>query len=341
VNDTAALLATARALVDIDSTTGREGEAGRWLAEHLRGLGLSVQEQRVDENRFNVYATDPLLPDGRSPEVVLSTHFDCVPPFFPSRIEGSRLYGRGSCDAKGIAAAQIAALQRLRHAGESRAGLLFVVGEERGSDGAKVANQTPNHCRYLVNGEPTDVRLGRATRGVLRLRLRAAGRAAHSSFPELGESAIDKLLDALIALRATELPSDEILGSTHYTVGLIAGGVAPNVVSPSAEAEVMFRTVGDAAVVRAGVVPLERLVSIEHILTVPPVRMVTVEGFESATFPYTTDIPFLDRWGQPLLYGPGSIHVAHTAHEHVDIAELETAVDGYSTIVRRLLDSRS
>jgi acetylornithine deacetylase len=321
----------ARALVDIDSTTGRERDAGRWLADHLRGLGLSVLEQPVDEARFNILATDG------PPEVVLSTHFDCVPPFFPSRIEGTRLFGRGSCDAKGIAAAQITALQRLRAAGERRVGLLFVVGEERGSDGAKLANQIPNRSRYLVNGEPTDTRLGRATRGVLRLRFRASGRAAHSSFPELGESAIDKLLDALIALRSIELPSDDVLGKTHYTVGLIAGGVAPNVVSPSAEAEVMFRTVGDAEVLRTLVTPLEPSVSIEHILTVPPVRMVTVDGFDSATFPYTTDIPFLDRWGQPLLYGPGSIHVAHTAHEFVEIPELERAVNGYVTIVRDLL----
>lgn len=337
MSDTAALLATARALVDIDSTTGREGEAGRWLADHLRGLGLVVQEQRVDETRFNVFAKDPSLGGSTSPELVLSTHFDCVPPFFPSRVEGTRLYGRGSCDAKGIAAAQIAALQRLRASGESRAGLLFVVGEERGSDGAKAANGIANRSKYLVNGEPTDVRLGRATRGVLRLRFRASGRAAHSSFPELGESAIDKLLDALIELRAIALPSDDVLGRTHYTVGLIAGGVAPNVVSPSAEAEVMFRTVGDASALRAMVAPLERLVSIEHVLTVPPVRMVTVDGFDTATFPYTTDIPFLDRWGEPLLYGPGSIHVAHTAHEYVEIPELETAVDGYVRIVRGLL----
>ena len=191
--------------------------------------------------------------------------------------------------AKGIAAAQITALQRLRASGERRVGVLFVVGEERGSDGAKAANTIPNRSRYLVNGEPTDVRLGRATRGVLRLRLHAAGRAAHSSFPELGESAIDKLLAALVALRAIALPADPVLGQTHYTVGLIAGGVAPNVVSPAAEAEVMFRTVGDADVLRRLVTPLERLVSIEHVLTVPPVRMVTVDGFDSATFPYTTD----------------------------------------------------
>ena len=325
-------VALTRALVDIDSTTGREMDAGRWLAHHLRGRGFSVVEQAVDHTRFNVLATVD------SPSVVFSTHFDCVPPFFPSRVDGDRLYGRGACDAKGILAAQVAAADTLRGAGETRVGLLFVVGEERGSDGARVANQAANGCRFLVDGEPTDSRLGLATRGVLRLKLRAAGRAAHSSFPELGVSAIDALLDALVELRSIELPADPVLGRTHYTIGLIAGGVAPNVVSPSAEAEVMFRTVGDAAEVRRAIAPLERRVTIEHILGVPPARMTTVPGFESAVFPYTTDIPFLTAWGQPLLFGPGSVHVAHTAEEFVSIAELYAAVGHYVTIARQLLD---
>jgi len=253
-------------------------------------------------------------------------------------VDGDRLYGRGACDAKGILAAQVAAAETLRGAGETRVGLLFVVGEERGSDGARVANQAASGCRFLVDGEPTDSRLGLATRGVLRLKLRATGRAAHSSFPELGVSAIDALIDALIELRSMELPADPVLGRTHYTIGLIAGGVAPNVVSPSAEAEVMFRTVGDAVDVRRAIAPLERRVAIEDVLGVPPVRMTTVPGFESAVFPYTTDIPFLTEWGQPLLFGPGSVHVAHTAEEFVSIAELHAAVGHYVTIARHLLD---
>ncbi len=322
-----------RALVDIDSTTGREAEAGRWIARFLRDEGFAVTEQPVDGTRFNVLAT------AGPPSVVLSTHFDCVPPFFPSRVDGDRLFGRGACDAKGILAAQIAAADSLRRQGETRVGLLFVVGEERGSDGARIANlaNPPGPPRFLIDGEPTDNRLGLATRGVLRLKLSARGRAAHSSFPELGESAIDTLIDALIALRAIALPSDPILGETHYTIGLIAGGVAPNVVSPSAEAEVMFRTVGDAAAVRRAVQPLEARVTIEHVLEVPPVRLTTVPGFEAAVFPYTTDIPFLTRWGQPLLFGPGSIHVAHTAEEHVSMADLHAAVGHYVTIARELL----
>jgi acetylornithine deacetylase len=320
-----------RSLVDIDSTTGREGDAGRWLARYLRNLEFTVVEQPVDDQRFNIIATT-----GKA-EVVLSTHFDCVPPFFSSRLEGGRLYGRGACDAKGILAAQVAAAVRLRRGGETRVGLLFVVGEERGSDGARAANGAADGCRFLVDGEPTDNRLGLATRGMLRLKLKASGRAAHSSFPELGESAIDKLLDALVDLRSIELPSDPVLGKTHYSIGLISGGVAPNVVSPAAEAEVMFRTVTDGAVIRRALVQLEPRVAVEHVLEVPPVRLATVPSFETAIFPYTTDIPFLDRWGQPLLFGPGSIHVAHTADEFVDLADLDLAVSGYVTIARGLL----
>ena len=329
-------VAFARGLIDIDSTTGREGEAARWLATNLRELGFDVKEQDVEGDRANVIATSDRT---RDPVVVFSTHFDCVPPFFPSRVEGDRLYGRGSCDAKGILAAQVAAAARLRAEGETRIGLLFVVGEERGSDGAKLANDIAPDARFLVNGEPTESRLGAATRGILRLKLHAEGRAAHSSFPELGISAIDKLLDALIELRTLPLPGDPVLGKTHYSVGLISGGVAPNVVSPSAEAEVMFRTIGDADDVRRAIAPLEARVSIEHVLDVPPVKMTVVPGFETAVFPYTTDIPFLSAWGQPMLFGPGSVHVAHTATEFVSIAELHAAVESYARIAKGLLSS--
>jgi len=334
--DPVSLVDLARSLVDIDSTTGREGEAGRWLSKYLSQIGYTVTEQSVDEYRFNIIAT--ARESIGTPSIVFSTHVDCVPPFFPSRIEGDRLHGRGACDAKGIIAAQVAAADRLRRAGESRVGLLFVVGEERGSDGARMANEAANgSSKFLIDGEPTDNRLGLATRGILRLKLRTTGRAAHSSFPELGESAIDKLIDALVALRTIEFPSDPVLGTTHYTVGLIAGGVAPNVVSPSAEAEVMFRTVSEGDAIRRAMGALERSVQVEHILEVPPVRLATVPGFDTAIFPYTTDIPFLAKWGEPLLFGPGSIHRAHTADEFVSLAELSAAVDHYVAIATQLL----
>jgi acetylornithine deacetylase len=286
------VVALTRALADLDSTTGKEAAAGRLLAQVLEARGYQVARQPVGDGRFNVFATL-----GADPQVVLSTHYDCVPPFYGSRVEGGVLVGRGVCDAKGILAAQVAAVERLRQRGETRAGLLFVVGEERGSDGAKVANLlAPAGVRFLINGEPTDNRLGIATRGILRVRLAASGRAAHSSFPELGESAIDKLLDALMVVRGLEL-----------------------------------------APVRAALAVVEGLVAVEHVLEVPAVRMHRVSGFETAVFPYTTDVPLLTNWGLPLLIGPGSIHVAHTDHEHVVIDELRHAVDIYEALTARLL----
>ena len=325
----------ARALVDIDSTSGNEAAATDWLAARLRADGYRVTEQPVAGDRVNVIATV----GSTDPELVFSTHIDCVPPFFPSRVDGNRLYGRGACDAKGILAAQIAALGRLRAAGEERAGLLVVVGEEHGSAGAHAANRLATRCRHLINGEPTDNRLATATKGVYRVRLSATGRAVHSAYPELGASAIEPLLDALVALRALDLPADPDLGPTTYTVGLIAGGVAPNVVPPAAEADVNFRTVGPSADLRGRLdaLPVERAVSIQEVLEVPTVRLTTLPGFPTAAFNFTTDIPFLTAWGRPLLVGPGSIHVAHTADEHIRIGELVEAVDLYERLARDLL----
>lgn len=321
-----------RALVDLDSTTGREAAVSEYLAAWLRYAGYRVVEQPVGEPaRRNLYATlDP-------PVVVLSTHLDCVPPFIPSRLEGDRLYGRGACDAKGAVAAQVAAAERLRAEGERRVGLLFVVGEERGSDGARAAAALAGGTRAFVNGEPTGNRLARATRGIWRVRWRARGRAAHSAYPERGESAIEKLADALVALRTIRLPKDPVLGRTVYTVGFIQGGVAPNVVPPAAEAEVMFRTVGPAVEVRRALAPIGPLVEMEDVLDMPPVRFDAVPGFETAVFPFTTDVPLLAPWGRPHLLGPGSALVAHTDEEHVSIPELFEAVELYVRLVRYLL----
>jgi acetylornithine deacetylase len=328
-----------RELVDIDSTTGREGEAGEWIAAQLQSRGYRVVRQPVSDGhgtpRINVIA---IVDD---PVVVFSTHFDCVPPFFPSRESNGRLYGRGSCDAKGILIAQVAAAERLRAAGERRVGLVFVVGEERGSDGAVAANAAaPGTSKFLINGEPTDNRLGKATRGVYRAKLKATGRAAHSSLPHLGESAIDKLVDALVEMRRIEWPADPELGRSFYTTGLINGGVAPNVISPHAEAEVMFRTTGEPGPLRALMESrLGSKVSVEDVLVVPPIHLRTVPGFDTEVFSFTTDIPLLDRWGTPLLIGPGSVTVAHTSDEHVEIAELHRAVDLYVNLARGLMSS--
>ena len=324
-----------RELIDIDSTTPNEVQAGEFIARMLEGLGYAVTRQPVVDGRFNVIART-----AAEPVVVFSTHFDCVPPFFSSREADGRVYGRGACDAKGILLAQVAAAEKLRAGGEQRIGLLYVVAEERGSEGARMANTAaPGSARFLINGEPTDNRLGIATRGVYRVRLRATGRAAHSSLPELGESAIDKLLDALIALRSVDWPEDPVLGRSFYSVGLINGGVAPNVISPHAEAEIMFRTVGDHADLRRAIeAAVGTLVTVEDVLVVPPVRMTTVPGIDSAVFAFTTDIPWLDRWGAPLLLGPGSVTVAHTDDEYCEIDELLRARDVYAQLAQTLLE---
>lgn len=322
------LLAFARALIDIDSTTGREQEVAGFITRTLRGLGWHVDEQPLGDGRCNVIARID------QPSVVLSTHFDCVPPFFPSRVEGGRLYGRGACDAKGILAAQVAAAERVRLAGRRDVGLLFVAGEERGSDGAKAANTWPNISQRLINGEPTDSRLGIATKGVYRARLTATGRAAHSSLPHLGESAIEKMLDALVALRDTDWPHDDVLGPTNYSIGLMSGGVAPNVIPAHASAELMFRTVGDFREVRDLLEDaIGTCATIEDVLVVPPVRLHTDPSFDAAVFAFTTDVPFLTHWGTPMLFGPGSITVAHTDGECIEIDELMNAVGAYERLI--------
>lgn len=328
------VVALARTLIDIESTTGQEGPVARVLAEYLRGRGYSVLEQPLEGDRINVIAAVG------EPAVAFSTHFDCVPPFFPSRVEGGVLHGRGACDAKGILAAQVAAAERLRAEGETRIALVFVAGEERGSDGAKAANTLASATRFLINGEPTELKLGLATRGCFRVRLIAHGKAAHSGYPELGESAIEKLIDVLNALRTAVWPADSQLGRTHYTVGLITGGVAPNVIPPHAEAEVFFRTVGAHDQLRATLAAtVAGRVDVQEILELPVVRLHTVPGFETEVFAYFSDVPFLTNWGTPLLLGPGTIHVAHTDHEQIAMSDLERAVDLYADLARRLLAS--
>jgi len=325
-------VALARQLIDIDSTTGREGEAARALAAYLRDRGYSVLEQPVADDRINVIAA------AGEPDLVFSTHIDCVPPFIPSRLEGGLLYGRGACDAKGILAAQVAAAERLRAAGETRVGLVFVAGEERGSEGALAANRIASRSRFLINGEPTDNRLGSATRGVFRVRLVTTGVAAHSGYPALGRSAIEALVDVLVDLRGAPWPDDPLLGRTSYTVGLISGGVAPNVVPAHAEAEIIFRSVGPHDDIRAVVAAtVGDRAQVVEVLEVPPVHLQTREGFDTAVFAYTTDIPLLSNWGTPFLLGPGSIHVAHTDHEHIGVDEMLEAVVLYERLATTLM----
>lgn len=328
------IVALTRRLVDVESTTGQEAGVCAMVGEQLEQRGFDVVRQTVSEGRVNLLATVG------TPDVVLSTHMDCVPPFFPSRLAGERIFGRGSCDAKGILVSQLAAVEALRAAGENRVGLLFLVGEERGSDGAMIADRlSAGRTRFLVNGEPTEARLALGHRGVVRVKLHARGKASHSGYPHLGESAIEKLLDALQQVRSMSLPIDAVLGPTQVNIGAISGGLAPNVVPPSASADLLFRIVTPYEEVLAALEPIRPLVDVEYVYHVPFLHMTTLDGFETEVVGYTTDAPLLNAWGTRLMYGPGSIHVAHTDHESVAIADLHRAVDDYQRIARALLAS--
>ncbi len=327
------VLTLARTLIDIDSTTGKEGEVSAFLAQYLRNLGWDVIEQPLPRGCANLYAR--LRPN---PTIAFTTHLDCVPPFIPSREADGCLWGRGACDAKGILAAQIGAAERLRRGGEDGIALLFVAGEERGSDGAKAANELSPTTFYYVNGEPTDNRLAVATRGALRLKFTAKGRAAHSAYPELGVSAIERMAEALMRLRGLLFPEDLLLGRTSYIVGTIHGGVAPNVVPADCAAEVMFRTVGPLRPIWDNLTVLRELVDIETLFEAPVVHLDIVPDIPTEVFAYTTDVPFLRNWGRPLLFGPGSILTAHTDQEHVRVEELYAGIDCYVRIANRLFD---
>jgi acetylornithine deacetylase len=290
----------------------------------------------VEGDRFNVLATSP---GAAHPEIVFSTHMDTVPPFIPSSEDDSRIFGRGSCDAKGIIAIQIVAAERLRQEG-ILVGLLFLVGEERDSQGAKTANGQPIGSRFLINGEPTENHLALASKGTLRVELVASGRMAHSAYPELGESAIDKLIEALTRLRAMPLPEAPGIGPCTVNVGLIEGGRAPNVIPDHAKAHLLYRLVGPTAELRRRIVEtVGGTARVDFYLEIPFMRFREVDGLPTMVAAFTTDIPALGNWGEPLLIGPGSIHVAHTDGEYVEKKQLTDAVDLYCAIARRLLPS--
>ncbi len=326
------VIALATRLLSIESTTGREGEVVEFTAGWLAERGWNVTLQQVEPGRSNVWASR------RGGGVTLSTHLDTVPPFVPPRLEGNRLYGRGACDAKGIAAAMMIAGQRLVEAGEDRVDLLFVVGEEKASPGARAANRLDPTSRWLINGEPTESKLASGGKGSLRVLLRVRGREAHSAYAHLGSSALETMLDLLPRLRDLPLPEDPVLGATTYNIGVLRAGTEANIVPGFAEAEIMIRLVSDLEPVKQLFIEWAgdkaELVWGSYI---PAQHFHVLEGFDVEPVAYTSDIPLLDRWGTPLLFGPGSIHVAHTPIEYIDTAELEASVDAYVRIVQTLL----
>ncbi len=328
------VLALAAELVAIPSVTKDEANVVEFVARWLVGRGWNVQVQEVTPGRGNVWASR------KGGGVTLSTHLDTVPPFVAPRADGNRLYGRGACDAKGIAAAMMVAAERLAAAGEERVDLLFVVGEERGSDGARMANQLPATSRFLINGEPTESALATGTKGALRVTLRTKGREAHSAYAEIGESAITPMMRLLLEIDRLELPTDPLLGNSTVNVGTIHGGSEANIVPGFCTAELMVRVVGDPAPVKASI---ERWVAgraeVSYPSYTPAQRLRTVHGLPTRAFAYTTDAPLLTNWGEPMLFGPGSITVAHTPDEYIDTDELRAAVDTYERLVRTLLAS--
>ena len=331
------VLSLTRELVDIESQTGSEARVATVVLQLLDGLasryGGVAERMEVAPDRFNVLARFG------EPVVTLSTHLDTVPPFVALREDESHIWGRGSCDAKGIAAAMICAAESLLIEGVRGFALLFVVGEEKDSAGAYCASRHGLGSRFLINGEPTSNRLALGSKGALRYELVSSGRMAHSAYPELGESAIEKLLDELARVRRIPLPRDETLGPCTLNIGLISGGRAPNVIPDEAMAALMFRLVGDPEPVRAAVQQAAGAdAEAREVLCIPAVRLGALPGFETTVVSYTTDIPaFGGHWGEPFLLGPGSIHVAHTTEERVPKAELVEAVQVYARLVRRLL----
>lgn len=323
-----------RSLIDINSVTPNEGEIGSFLFDYLEPLALSfgglIEKQEVEPGRYNVWAW------WGEPDVVFSTHMDTVPPFIPSSEDDEFIWGRGACDTHGIAAAMIKAVERLLEEGERGLGILLVVGEEVDGAGARHANRNPPAVKFLINGEPTENLLALASKGTLGFKIKAAGRACHSAYPELGDSATELLLDRLNRLRELEWPSDPLLGETTVNIGTLDAGPAANIISDYASASVVVRIVADLAETEKLAMSVLDGVDVEVFSYTPALRLHGIEGFETSIVKYTTDIPKLSDWGRPLLIGPGSIHYAHTAEERIPKRQIEEAIEIYARLARSL-----
>jgi acetylornithine deacetylase len=322
-----------RSLVALETPTGAEGPATDFLDAALRRAGYQVVRQPVSPGRQNLYAYREL------PALVFSTHLDTVPPYIPLSEDGESIHGRGSCDAKGLAAAMVAAAERLAERGERRIGLLFVVGEENGSDGALAAAHLGPRGRFLINGEPTENRLSIGQKGSLRVDLQATGRAAHSAYPDEGVSAIAALLDTIERLRRMHLPSDPLLGQSTLNLGLIGGGVAPNVIPPAASAQLLVRTVEPTGPLKNAIKALLAPgVTVDFRVDLPFFKGgAAPAGWETTVVSYASDLPFLEPWGERYQLGPGTIRVAHTSQEHIRKADLLRGVDLYVRLASDLL----
>lgn len=333
-----------RALVAIESVTGREGPLAAHIADRLAHEGWQVVRQPIPGGHADIAAprVNVLAGDGTGdvPRLVFTTHLDTVPPFIPLTEDDEHLFGRGTCDAKGIFAAQWVAMNQLRARGHTGLALLGVVGEETDSIGAKRVKEILPRAGWIVDGEPTGLVMTSAAKGVLAMRVSAEGIAAHSAYPDRGRSATHALIRALARVIDAELPFEHAFGATTANVGRIEGGVAPNVIAPAARAELMVRLGAPLAVVRA---ELDRLlgpeIKVEIASASEPLRIYAPDGYPAAPVSFGSDVPHLFGIGTPLLVGPGSIHDAHTAGEKIAKVDLLRAVDFYVELGERLLAS--
>jgi len=328
------VLALATKMIDIQSISGAEGPMADFLETYMAPKGWQVVRQTIAPGRDNVYMHRP----GRTPRLIFNSHIDTVPPFFPSSRDDEWLYGRGACDTKSLIAAQLLAVENLLAEGCEDIGLLYVVGEEVDHIGMVKANDLGLDPDFLIVGEPTESKLVRRQKGIVKARLTARGKAAHSGYPETGVSAVEILLDVLETLRKEPWPDETRLGKTTMNIGLLSGGRAANVVADEAWAEVMFRVVTSEKEISARLTELcgDR-VGVEIITSNDPCDLTTLDGYETVVVAFNTDIPYLNFNGKALLWGAGSILDAHTANEKIRIADLERAVTVYGNLARQCL----
>ncbi|KAK0942696.1 hypothetical protein LTR29_005783 [Friedmanniomyces endolithicus] len=350
-------------LTSIESITGNEKAVGDCLFSSLTSQGYKVERQYVEKEpaRFNVFAWPGVARE--SAKVLVTSHIDTVPPFYPYKHHNKTISGRGSVDAKGSVATQVIAVNNLLSSGKlspDDIALLYVVGEEVGGDGMRAANALKLTPHTVIFGEPTEGKLASGHKGNLMIQLTAKGKAAHSGYPWLGRSANEVLVKTLAALMelGAKLPSSDKYGVTTLNIGHMEGGVASNVVAQDASASVAVRIAeGTPSFIKGEITKavhkavesfLDDGMKAENVIDIVfptsgygPIDIDSdIAGFESMTVNYGTDIPWLNSTveGQKrYLYGPGSILVAHSDHEMLTEAQLEEAVEGYEKIILHAL----
>ncbi|KAI3335985.1 hypothetical protein F4824DRAFT_138416 [Ustulina deusta] len=335
-----------KSLMSIVSTSELEHGIGVFLEQHLQGLGYTVERIPIapGSTRHNVYA---YLGSSRQTRVLLTAHMDTVPPHIPLSIDGEIIRGRGSSDDLGPLAAQILAAEELRREGKIRAegdiGLLFVVGEENGGHGMIAANDMGLSWEAGIFAEPTESKLAKGHKGQVAFEVIAQGVACHSGYPHLGKSATSALLAVLNELSATSWPESDLLGPSTFNIGTLEGGEKHNIVAPSAKALCEVRMVADLPGIKAKlreIVSRHADVELRFVFEYPEALLDwEIDGFDAAPVAFGTDVPRLrnEFCGKRVLYGPGSILVAHGPDEYIRVPELIESISGYKRLVLHFL----